>query len=196
MALAIAFVARRPLLTGAARAFIVDNPAPATYIVVLGGGAESRPFTAADLYKRGLAPQIVIFEYQRVLHPNSGKDGSQHILYRNILLHEGVPSDAIVQAPGVVRTSWDEAMSLRRLLRGGSVPRIVVVTSPEHTRRARWTFRRALRPMVGDVRTAAAPHASFDATNWWRSDDGVVLHLHEAVKLPFYVVRYAFADVD
>jgi uncharacterized SAM-binding protein YcdF (DUF218 family) len=50
-----------PLLTGAAKAWMVnDPPVKADAIVVLGGGAQFRPFEAARLYHAGLAPAILV----------------------------------------------------------------------------------------------------------------------------------------
>jgi hypothetical protein len=54
-------LARVQILRGAARAWIVsDSIVPADAVVVLGGGLETRPFAAADLYKKGMARQILI----------------------------------------------------------------------------------------------------------------------------------------
>ena len=52
---------REPLLLGAANLWIVSDPVGrATAIVVLGGGLETRPFVAAELWRRGLADKILI----------------------------------------------------------------------------------------------------------------------------------------
>lgn len=177
---------RDPILEGAARLLTYEDAAPADYIVVLGGDPESRPFKAAELYRQRVAPLVLIFEYT----PASAYRPSQSATYRRILEHEGVPAAAIVEAPGMVRSSWDEAKSLSRFLTAHPPRRVVVVTSAEHTRRARWAFRRALRGSNVDVRMAAARHLGFDESNWWRSDEGVLLYLHEYVKLPYYVFRY------
>jgi hypothetical protein len=52
LALSIGWLARVQILQGVARAWIVsDSIGPADAIAVLGGGLETRPFAAADLYK-------------------------------------------------------------------------------------------------------------------------------------------------
>src|SRR5438309_819965 len=50
----------RPLLTGFAGLFRVDDPAPSDALVVLLGGPTNRPQRAAELYRRGIAPLILI----------------------------------------------------------------------------------------------------------------------------------------
>jgi hypothetical protein len=56
LAVSAGWLARVQILQGAARAWIVsDSVVPADAIAVLGGGLETRPFAAADLYKKGMA---------------------------------------------------------------------------------------------------------------------------------------------
>ena len=184
--LAIALFARERILRAAAGALTYEDTAAADYLVVLGGDAESRPFKAAELFRAGVAPRVLLFEYPAPPR----RQRTQTMLYRRILEHEGVPASAIVQVPGVVRTSWEEAQSLRRYVEANPTRRVVIVTSAEHTRRARWAFRRALAPSNVDVRMAAARHQDFDESNWWRHDEGVLLYMHEFVKLPYYLLRY------
>lgn len=185
---ALIYVAREPLLIGAARLVTVDTvDGPADYLIVMGGSVQDRPFAAADLFNRGVAPKVVLYEYPA---PPTGLT-SQTDLYARVLIAEGVPPAAIERAGGIALSSWDEAMSLRRFLQNREGKRIVVVTSAEHTRRAGWTFRRALRGLGIDVRVSPARHPDYDETSWWHHDEGVLLYLHEYLKLPFYVVRYA-----
>jgi hypothetical protein len=61
LAVSAGWLARVQILQGVARAWIVsDSIVPADAVAVLGGGLETRPFAAADLYKRGMARQILI----------------------------------------------------------------------------------------------------------------------------------------
>ena len=52
---------REPVLVGAADLWIVsDSITRADAIVVLGGGLETRPYAAAELWRRGFADKILI----------------------------------------------------------------------------------------------------------------------------------------
>lgn len=191
LGLALLYLTREPLLIAAARALTIDDAEPpADYLVVLGGGAETRPSAAAALYRRGFAPKVLIFEHKPGRIIDLGLVPAHSELYRKILELEGVPLQAIVKLPGWVESSWDEALSLRRFLVSHSAQRIIVVTSAEHTRRARWVFRKVLANLPVDVRIAAARHLSFDETNWWKHDQGALIYAHEFLKLPFYWLRY------
>lgn len=187
------YMARAPLLTGMARLLTVDTvAAPADYIVPLGGGAETRPFEAAALYRRQIAPQVLIFQYNASDLVRMGRALSGTELYRRILEIEGVPDSAIHVVPGRVGDTWSEAQAVRSVLPRGRPVRIVVVTSPEHTRRALWVFRKVFASTPVDIRVAPARNLRFDETNWWHDDEGVLTYLHEYLKLPYYLVRYTF----
>lgn len=189
------YLAREPLLTAAARALTIDDAEPpADYLVVLGGDAETRPFVGAALYRNGFAPKVLIPEHKSDRIIDLGLIPSPSALYRRILQLEGVPSKAIVQLPDVVDSSWDEARSLRRFLVSHPARRVIVVTSAEHTRRARWIFRKVLAGMPVEVRMAPAYHLRFDETNWWKDDEGALAYLHEYLKFCFYLVRYTWAS--
>lgn len=187
------YLARAPLLRGLAYALTVDTVGPpADYIVPLGGGAETRPFVAAALYKQQLAPKVLIFEYGTNDAIRMGVTSSGTELYRRVLELEGVPPSAIRVVPGIVRDTRDEALAVLHALPPQRPARLVVVTSPEHTRRALWAFRKVFAGTHVDIRMAPARHLRFDETNWWRHDEGVLAYLHEYLKLPYYWARYAF----
>jgi uncharacterized SAM-binding protein YcdF (DUF218 family) len=189
---ALLYWQREPVLRWAGRILVVEDAAPADYLVVPGGGAETRPFTASALYRTGLATKVIIFTQRPDAATELGVAPLHGDLYRRILEVEGVRPGAIVQLPDIVRSSWDEAQSARRFLQRNPAARIVIVTSPEHTRRSRWLYRKVLAGMGVDVRTAAARETAFNETNWWRDERGFLVFLHEYIKLPYYWVSYSF----
>jgi len=191
LGLAALYWAHEPLLIATARALTLDDAeAPADYIVVLGGGAETRPFSAADLYRKGYAPAVLLFTHKTDRVTDLGLAPTHDELYRNVLAFEGVPSTAIQRVPGIVDGSGDEAQMLRRFLVFHPARRVILVTSAEHTLRARWIFRQTLADLSVDVRVAAARHLRFDETTWWKTDAGALAYLHEYLKLPFYWLRH------
>lgn len=187
------YVARAPLLTALARLLTLDTAGPpADYIVPLGGGPETRPFVAAALYREGVAPTMLLVEPKNNEAIRLGLVPSGAELYRRVLEIEGVPRSAIRVAPGIVDSTWGEAEAVREALPPCQPARVVVVTSPEHTRRALWTFRKVFAGTRVDVQVAPAAHLRFDETNWWQRDEGALAYLHETMKLPYYWVRYNF----
>jgi len=182
---------RRPILVEIARVLVIDDPpVQSDYIVVLGGDPNSRPFLAADLYKKGFAPRILIFQSKTDRLIESGMAMSEDQVYRKVMEAEGVPSEAIERLPGIDDSTEDESRSVSRLLASRPATRIIVVTSAEHTRRARWIFRRTFSGTPTEIRMAAARNPWYDETNWWQDDSGAIAVAHEYLKFPYYVYRY------
>jgi len=80
----------------------------------------------------------------------------------------GVSERRIVILPLVEGDTYGEAMAARRFMREQGLKRIVVVTSPYHTRRALATFRRVLGPDGVSVGiTPAFPESPAAPMRWW-----------------------------
>jgi len=187
-----AYAFHRPLLRGFASALTVDDAvAPADFLYVLGGDVNTRPFHAADLFRRGFAPRVVVPRTQdrpaseRGFYPNDADVAVR------ILQQEGVPDSAItmLDMPGGVTSTQDEGRVLRDYLRGQPAQRVIVVTSAFHTRRARWTLRRELRGVEADLRMAAAEDDRFDASNWWTREAGFLAYVSEMLKFVHTLLR-------
>ena len=62
---AVAWLERTALLQSAADLWVVSDPiTPADAVVVLGGGADVRPFVAADLYAKGLVHKVLVSQVE------------------------------------------------------------------------------------------------------------------------------------
>ncbi len=169
-----------------------DEPAPADAIVVLAGGY-TRPIYGAELYRRGLAPEVWISQPK----PSPEKDAvralgvpfpREEAVNRAVLIAKGVPPSRIRLYGLDADSTLDEARALDRELRCDG-KKILVVTSRYHVRRARLIFRRALPR--SDIRVTASP---FDdpKTHWWMDKHFAPKAALEAVKTVYYWVREPF----
>src|SRR5215831_15065965 len=105
---------REPLLLGAANLWIVSDPVShATAIVVLDGGLETRPFVAAELWRRGLADKILISQAPEERAASVGSIPSHSELNRAVLLKSGVPAGAIETFAVTIKNTRGEAVALR-----------------------------------------------------------------------------------
>lgn len=186
------YALRGPLLTGVARFLTVRDPvARADLILVLGGERYVRPRHAAELYRGGVAPRVVLIrevsspETALGLYPN-GTDVSVRVLR-----HFGVPDSVVrvLEVPGGAGSTQEEAQALRSHLLETGARRVVVVTSDFHSRRARWVLRKEVKDVGAAVRMAPAESIEFSESNWWRREKGLITYLNEYVKLFFYVLR-------
>ncbi len=192
VALGVALYAAAPwYLPAVARALDVSEPpARVDYVVVLGGGLETRPFVAAALVKAGLAKTVLLPNVKLSPEAEDGLAPPEHEVTIDILVRRGVDPDAITVLKPEVNSTADEARALADFLADKPNASVAIVTNASHTRRARWIYRKALGPKAAQVRFVAAPVDGFDETNWWRHEAGVHCYLMEYVKLPYYWLRY------
>jgi uncharacterized SAM-binding protein YcdF (DUF218 family) len=161
-------------LRHAGTALVVRDPLPARAdaIVVLAGSPADRVLEAADLYAAGLAPRVVLTrERRRPEHEALARRGvvlpESHEVAADALVRLGVPRAAILTLAPRTDSTAAEAGAVAAWACPSGVRRLVVVTSPAHTRRARAIFRRALGGVV-DVAVRPAEAAAFPARDWWR----------------------------
>lgn len=186
------FLLRAPLLTCAARAWVVDDaPAQADAIAVLGGGAQFRTFAAARLYHAGVAPQVAFMDVG--LSPEERERGRtvarETELLQAVLLHERVPDHRIVLVGRGETSTAEEARALRDWAVKSGVKRLLIPTDYFHTRRVSWYFRRIFAGTGIETRVEAVPVGDYSPDNWWQHEDGVVTFQNEVIKMALYLVR-------
>lgn len=155
----------------------IENP---DAIVVLAGSAEheERNREAARLYRAGAAPRIVL--------TNDGmKGGWDNELGRNpyfvekarwLLVANGVPASAIEEIPEPIRDRGEigtevEAKKVLAYCRDRGYERLLIVTSPYHTRRALITYL-SITDADSEPRSIGIEHPSVSglevpSVGWW-----------------------------
>jgi uncharacterized SAM-binding protein YcdF (DUF218 family) len=186
------FLFRAPLLTGLARLWIVDEPlSKADAIVVLGGGLQSRPFVAAELYKQGLAPKVVVMNIEPRNTEELGLTQSETSLLKDVLIKRGVPEESLVFIGNEVSSTYEEALALRDWVETTKARRLIIPTEPFHTRRVNWLFEKMLNKGGTPVEvlvTSTKPVSSV-SSNWWQTERGLIEFQNEVVKFVYYVVK-------
>jgi uncharacterized SAM-binding protein YcdF (DUF218 family) len=220
LAVSAGWLARVQILQGAARAWIVsDSIVPADAVAVLGGGLETRPFAAADLYKRGMVRQILISAVKpgpaekleivpshvelnratlRVLdgYGLRGKWPARPTLapctrfLSIVLLKLGVPPEAILSFGTDVSSTYEEAGALAEWARTNGVRSVIVPTEIFSSRRVRWILDKQLGSVGTRTEVQALPPLEYDADNWWQHEAGVIGFQNEVVKYFYYRLKY------
>ncbi len=163
-------------------------------IVVLAGTRMERPLEAAELYRAGWAPIIVLTSEtreraERTLEKRGLHYPSEPEIVRDLYLKMGIPAEAIVLVPGEHDSTADEARTLYRLASAGLWDRVIVVTSKLHTRRAGFAIRRALKGLNVEVRVHASRYDPADPDRWWRQRSDMRFVLFEWQKFFFYALN-------
>lgn len=169
-----------------------DNPQKADAIVVLAGNP-TRAFYAADLYLKGHAPEVYIskpirLHHEKLLDELGVPFPYAEEIYRQVLLKKGVP-DSHIQVFGKSSISTvEEAEAIKELLKG-SKKRLLVITSPYHTKRTKMIIRDVLEGY--DVIVVATPYEPFPK-KWWTDQDSARNVVLEAFKILFYKLGGTF----
>jgi uncharacterized SAM-binding protein YcdF (DUF218 family) len=174
LALALALVALGFAYQNAKSLLTKDSgPVNADVIIVLGGGWNERPDRAAELFRDGAAPRIVV----------SGDGDCDTNVFQ--LLKGGVPKSAI-ETECKSRTTRENALFTLPMLRKAGAHRVILVTTWYHSRRALACFRH----YAPDIEFYSRPsfYAS-DRADWTRKSVAPYIR-RELLKLPGYWVCY------
>ena len=188
LVLAILFLAHGLWLPLVGRFLVVADPLqPADAVVPLGGGGVGRVAQAAALLEDGYATWLVATDAEIDL---PGIRDSYSELVRQEAQWQGVAPERILMAPGVVETTYEEALAVRALAQEQGWRSLLVVTDPFHTRRASLTFRNVFRGTGVAVGVRPVEDAEYDAEAWWQSADGLRDTWTEYAKLALYLLGY------
>lgn len=172
-----------------------DPPMKADAIVVL-AGPYTRSMYAADLYRAGHAPKVVLSEAVREkiwsqLEELGIRLPSVPEIYRRVLQAKGVPVDRIEPLGRPALSTADEALAIAERF-GKPGASVIVVTSPSHVLRARLIIERALEGRGTKLAVCATPYEAFP-DEWWRSQDAAREVLLEWVKIGFFMAGGRFS---
>ncbi len=185
---AVLALAHRPLLRGVGSALVVeDRLEPADAIVVLAGGVPYREAAAAALYRRGLAPRVVISrahtpEHVEALIRLGIRPHDYRAESRLALVAHGVPAERILTVDEVSRITETELRAVGRFVGAQAYRRVILVTSPEHTRRVGLIWRREGSPGV-EALVVGTEQRPFPVEDWWRRRRVAEAVLHEYLGL-------------
>ena len=174
---------------------VEDALAKADAIFVLGGTRYERPLEAVALFHAGWAPRVTLM---RQISDNGELDLMRRgVPYRrevdeqiDVLVRLGVPRSSITVLNEANSTA-EEADALYRIATQEQWRRAIVVTSKQHTRRARLVMRRRLAGTGIDVVIRASRLDDADVEHWWRSRATLRFTLFESQRLLGYWIGVA-----
>lgn len=157
---------------GIGRWLVIEDPLnKAQAIVVLSGRIPMRAKEAARLYNAGYAPQIWL---TRAVEPAASLDEmdiayiGEDFFNSRILMHEGVPSNAIRVLKPSINNTADEIRVIAAELEREKGGVAIIVTTKAHTRRVRSLWEK-LSGGRGRSIVRAAPTDPFVPDHWWRT---------------------------
>jgi uncharacterized SAM-binding protein YcdF (DUF218 family) len=148
-----------------------DSLKHADALVVLSGGMPYRAEAAGHYFESGYAGEVWITRPEGPFD-QLNEIGIQYVgeddYSRQILIHLHVPEKDIHVLPGTIIDTEQEVEEIVGELRKEGKSSVIIVTSPEHTRRVRALWDKLASEHLNAV-VRAAPEDPFDADHWWRN---------------------------
>lgn len=169
------------LLAGAGEYLVVDQPpASADVIVVFSGDRGSRMEKAAELFRQGYAPKVLI----------SGGEVYDGLIISRIMkehgIRLGIPDNAILLEEEADST-FQNAAYTAAILEKHQMDQVLVVTSDFHTRRTQWALKHEYAPVGIHYLIIAADDPEFNPSHWWSNNKSAMNTMKEYIKLAGYL---------
>lgn len=176
---------------------VASEPIHAEALVILAGSSTyiERTHQAAQLFKHGLAPKIILTNDNQESGWSAEMQTNPLFVQRAAmeLQSQGVSPEKIETVPEVVSSTRDEAARVREYATRQGLHSILVVTSAYQARRARWTFDQIFAGSDVAVSFSSVPPGNQTPRplTWWLHRRGWRMVAGEYVKLLYYFVRGA-----
>ncbi len=175
---------------------MVEDPLQkADAIVVLGGTMYERPLEAVDLHHAGWAPRIYLF--RQVADFGETQLMARGIPYLreidiqvDVLRRLGVDPQAI-HVLNEAGSTAEEATQVFELAAGEQFARLIIITSKQHTRRAKLVMRRRLDDLGVQVIMRASRYDRSNVDRWWSERATLRFTLFETQRLLAYWIGVA-----
>ncbi len=155
-----------------------DQLHPADAILVLAGDTRKgdRVRQAVNLYKRGLAPLLVLSGT-----PVGFRTHEADIM-RGLAEYLAVPSDHLLGVKHDSESTWEEAGVIVPVLQRKGLKEVILVTSNYHTGRAKRIFEKAAGPAGPRFLASPVDDGYFHPDGWWMHRKDAKTFVYEAIK--------------
>jgi uncharacterized SAM-binding protein YcdF (DUF218 family) len=163
---------------------VVEDPLqPARSVVVFGGHVPFRAMEAAAIYHQGWTREVWltqggVYAEDVALARLGVERPPEHVYSRQVLLAQGVPSEAIRVLSERNLNTADEVRAVARELQVAGGGPVIVITSKVHARRVKVLW----HALVGRHPEAIVRYAAddpFEPGRWWRNTSDAMSVSHE-----------------
>ena len=184
------------VLRGLGTFLVYEDPLEnADGIMILGGTMYERQLEAVDLYKGGWAPRLFVLrevsDWGEVELRNRGIEYLSVVDAQvDVMERLGVPRDRITILDRANSTA-QEAGILRDVAAREKLTKVIIVTSKQHTRRARLVINRRMQEVGVRVIVRASRYDRANVDRWWSERATLRFTLFETQRLFAYWVGLA-----
>jgi hypothetical protein len=192
----LAFALRTRILRAAGWSLVADDPiGPADVIVLTIDAGAAGVLEAADLVREGIANRVAVFvekpdpvDNEYIRRGYKYEDRADRWL--RMLTNMGVTN--LERIPVPVNGTEAEGQFLPQWCAERHLGVVVVVTTPDHSRRVRRVLRREMKGHATKVMVRATRFSVFQPDAWWQTRAGTRVGLVELEKLFLDVSRHPF----
>ncbi|MDF1862236.1 MAG: ElyC/SanA/YdcF family protein [Verrucomicrobiales bacterium] len=190
--LAILFLFRAPLCKSAAKAWIAGSALEQNYDIAIipGGGLQTRPFAAADLFHQGKVDGLVSFLTEVMPAEQMGLTRPADEVTLEILDQLEVPREKIHIIGDHVTSTQDEVLAVKKWALKNEIKSLVVLTEIFPSRRAAHVYEREFKGTGITTEVFALSPGSYSADNWWQHEQGLITFQNEVIKYFYYLLKY------
>ena len=165
-----------------------DSVEPADAVAIFGGGIKTRPSAAAEYFRQGLVPRILVSNVSSAVEPRSSLSHTEQNLSE--LKKLGVP-DSVVEIFGCNSSStYQEALALKRWSLSKGARSVIVPTEYFSARRVRWITQRVFEGTGVVVRVPVIASLDYLRGEWWNNADALLAFQREVIKYLGYRLLY------
>ena len=162
-------------------------------IFVFAGTRVERPLEAADLFRSGYAPRLVVTRAVAEQATFSAERRGIRIptdfdLSKDVLISLGVPPDVLIAPPRIHDNTAEEIETLHDLAVRNKWKRVILVSSKYHLRRIRMAAGRAMRGTGVQLLMRGSRYDASTPERWWRRRSDIRWLASEVPKLVLYAV--------
>lgn len=173
---------------------LAHSPEKSDIIVCLAGNNVERGLAAADAYRKGLAPKILLTREELPdgynLLRDKGVEYPETIdLLEKILVGLGVPRSDLIITDEPVKSTLDEATLVKGVVEREGFRSLLIITSPTHSRRSWITFRKVIQKDNVRILMMPSPYSDFRAEDWWKKRKYLREVIVEYEKLIYYYFK-------
>ena len=192
VSLAVAiFCFRHDILVEAGSFLITESPLEKTdAIVILGGKSYDRGIHGASLFHDQWASKVICTGGNTPTALKAiGIDMKECDVTRFILGTKGVDLSEVASLNSATST-FEEAEEIKFYTENNNITSLIIVSSEFHLRRVRMVFKKVFKDSNVKLFFSGAPSSNYTASEWWKSEEGLIMVNNEYVKLMYYVMKY------
>lgn len=192
LAIAIMLLLFRVSIMRSAGNFLIykDNLKKVTYAFVLSGGPWDRGNEAVRIFNKGFTDTLVCTG-ENIPHDFKalGLNMLESEITEKNMLNKSVPKAQIILLKKGTSTQ-EESDEILNFCKARNTKSIIVISTDFHTRRIKQVFKNKFEKEGIEVIVWAAPSSSYDAQNWWQSENGIIALNNEYIKQLYYLLKY------